>query len=431
METAANIAKIAIEHRATEQALLGEQACMQILMDNLPHAIFFKDRESRFTRVNRAQAGYLSLASPGDAIGRTDYEFFAPEVARRYADDEKAVMATGEPLVNRLEHDGREGDDRRWFLTTKVPIRDADGAIMGTAGIAREVTEKHRLEEALRASHDELEARVRERTLELSQLNENLKVEIKERQRAEERSRGHDAELAHVARLSTLGVMAAALSHELNQPLQAIANYADTCRRWLSRPDPDLDRLRDDLTTIGRLSDRTGEIMGKLRGVFDRTPARETADRMNEVILEIVPALEFAGRRRAVEIRLELADHLPPCPVYRLQMQLVLLTLGHNAIDAMEGLPADERVLTISTDRAGDGGVEIRVRDRGPGLSPDLADRAFEPFFSTKSAGMGLGLALASRLVEAQGGTLDLGSGDGPGACFVVRLPDTGARDPV
>ena len=182
---------------------------------------------------------------------------------------------------------------------------------------------------------------------------------------------------------------------------------------------------------IGKLTDRTGEIMGKLRGVFDRTPARETADRINEVILEIVPALEFAGRRHGVEVRLELADPLPPCPVFRLQMQLVLLTLGHNAIDAMEGLPAKDRVLTISTDRAADGGVEIRVRDRGPGLPPDLADRAFEPFFSTKSSGMGLGLALASRLVEAQRGTLDLGPGDGPGACFVVRLPGPEVRDPV
>ncbi len=139
------------ELKLAEDALRREQHLMNLLMEHMPDAIYFKDCEGRFMRANPAQARYLGVPRPEEALGRPDTDFFSAEAAAEYFADEQAVITTGQPLVGKIEHNGRSGDALRWFSTTKVPIRDTDGRIVGTAGISRDITRMKQTEEALRS----------------------------------------------------------------------------------------------------------------------------------------------------------------------------------------------------------------------------------------------------------------------------------------
>jgi two-component system sensor kinase FixL len=142
------------DRKRTEEALQYEQQLLQILMDSVPDTIYFKDRESRFTRINRAQAHMLGLEHPDQAVGKHDREFFPRELADQYHADEQRVIMTGEPLIGSIEAVTRADGERRWLSTTKVPIRDASGGIVGTVGVSRDITERRRAEEALRESEE-------------------------------------------------------------------------------------------------------------------------------------------------------------------------------------------------------------------------------------------------------------------------------------
>jgi two-component system sensor kinase FixL len=229
--------------------------------------------------------------------------------------------------------------------------------------------------------------------------------------------------MLQVSRLATIGEMAAGVAHELNQPLTAIANYAQACDRLLGRPGVDIEDVRSALKEIVAQAVRAGDILRRLRALArSQSMQRERAD-LNATIEDIRDLiLADAGVHRA-RIRFELAERLPPVSIDTAQIQHVILNLVHNGLEAPTEPGRPARELTVGTGRAADGDVEIMIRDNGPGLSPEALERLFDPFFSTKPEGTGLGLAISKTVVRAHGGTLGCRSNPPHGACFSIRLP--------
>lgn len=229
--------------------------------------------------------------------------------------------------------------------------------------------------------------------------------------------------LLHVSRLAAVGEMAAGIAHELNQPLAAVANYAQACERLLGLPDPDLEEVRDALRQITAQAVRAGDIINRLRGLTRAREARGEHTDVNSLILELADLIESDARHHQARCRVELADGLPPLVLDRAQIQQVVLALVRNALEALAEVPAASREVLVRTARAQDGDIMIVVCDNGPGIAPAIAQRLFDPFCTTKPAGTGLGLASSRTIARAHGGTLEHRANTPNGACFELHLP--------
>jgi PAS domain S-box-containing protein len=247
--------------------------------------------------------------------------------------------------------------------------------------------------------------------------------DVTARRAAEAEAARLEAELAHLTRVATLGEFSAALAHELNQPLAAILSNAQAAQRFLDAESPDLPEIREILDDIVRDDQRARDVILRVRelsrkGAGRREPA---ALGVNALVGDILRIVRGDLLMRKVALETDLADGLPPVTGDAVQLQQVLLNLILNALEAMEGRP--ERRLILRTRAAGDGQVELEVADTGNGLAPGAAERLFEPFFSTKDHGMGMGLAINRAIVEAHGGRIRAEARDGGGTSFVVGLP--------
>jgi two-component system sensor kinase FixL len=229
--------------------------------------------------------------------------------------------------------------------------------------------------------------------------------------------------LTHVSRLATMGEMAAGIAHELNQPLTAIASYAQACDWLLARGSTDTAEIRDALQQITAQGLRAGEIIRRLRNLV-RTPdtQRVLAD-CNSLVEELRGLALTDARVHNARLEMELAPGLPQVLVNRGEIQQVVLNLVRNAIEALEGVPPERRLIALRTAAGPDDTVEISVMDTGPGVDPKIIDRLFSPFVTTKPAGAGLGLAIARSIVEAHKGTLRYRPEGAGGARFLLRLP--------
>ncbi|MBN2562720.1 MAG: PAS domain S-box protein [Phycisphaerae bacterium] len=185
----ARLAALESEHRncmRAEEALRRERQFLRLLMENIPDNIYFKDRESRFTRVNPALARFYGVDGPSKVVGKRDADFYPAEMADEFLADEQHLINSGEPMIAKVEQAGPDGTEPRWFSTTKAPIRNTSGQVVGIVGISRDITAYKRAEDALRKARDELEARVEKRTRDLLAANRRLVEEVRERRRAEE-----------------------------------------------------------------------------------------------------------------------------------------------------------------------------------------------------------------------------------------------------
>lgn len=247
--------------------------------------------------------------------------------------------------------------------------------------------------------------------------------DVTDARRAEANARDASEQMMHVSRLATLGEMASGISHELNQPLSAIANYAQASTRLLSMENADIADVREALEQITVQALRAGEIIRRLRSlVRNRTTDRQLAS-VNEVIEELGTLTRADARASDVRIMLELQPDLPRMNVNRIQIQQVLLNLLRNSLDALEITPPGLREVVIRTGLDPMGEILITVADTGPGVPEYLLSRLFMPFATSKAHGTGLGLAISRTIVEAHGGKLEY-QGDGRrGAAFTVKLP--------
>jgi PAS domain S-box-containing protein len=253
--------------------------------------------------------------------------------------------------------------------------------------------------------------------------------DISDRKRIDEEARQHQDDLAHVARLSTMGEMASGIAHEINQPLTAIATNAHACIRMLESNNGQTERVIDVLERIGAQAARAGEIIRHLRQFVKKEQPELSLIDINEVINEVITLLRTEIRKAGVRIDLELDEHIGAVLAQHVQIDQVILNLARNAIEAMLDMPEGSRVLTISTQNQQDGYVKVTVSDTGPGLDASIVDQLFNPFVTTKSNGMGLGLSISQGIIEAHKGRIFVEPDSLKGATFVFQLPTSQTRE--
>jgi C4-dicarboxylate-specific signal transduction histidine kinase len=241
-----------------------------------------------------------------------------------------------------------------------------------------------------------------------------------ERKQAQDALRATQAELARVARVMTLGELAASLAHELKQPLAAAVMNAKTCVRWLQRDTPDVVEAGDAAARLVDEATRAADIIDRVRSLYQRGAPQRDRVQVNDLVREMIALLQHEANRHRVPIRTELAERLPAVTADRVQLQQALLNLMLNGIEAMRDAPG---ALVITSKRAEEGQVEIAVSDSGTGLPADPPERIFEAFFSTKPEGTGMGLSISRTIVESHGGRLWATQNSGPGATFHFTLP--------
>jgi C4-dicarboxylate-specific signal transduction histidine kinase len=229
-------------------------------------------------------------------------------------------------------------------------------------------------------------------------------------------------ELAHANRVATVGQLSASITHEVNQPITAAVTYALAARRFLSAEPPNLHEVDDALSLIVKEGNRAGEVVGRIRALIKKAPARKDAVAINDAILEVIALTRTEAANNSVSVRTQLAEGLPRIQGDRVQLQQVLLNLIINAIEAMRDVGEDERELLISS-RSEPDGVSVEVRDSGPGFALAALDRVFEAFYTTKAGGLGLGLSICRSIIEAHNGQLWASANVPRGAIFGFIAP--------
>jgi C4-dicarboxylate-specific signal transduction histidine kinase len=229
-------------------------------------------------------------------------------------------------------------------------------------------------------------------------------------------------ELAHASRLATAGELSASIAHEISQPLFAILVNAKAGERLLAREPPPLEEIRQLLGEIRRDNERATEVIRKLRELLGKHRIEMQSLDVNDVVTSVLSFIAVTIRHRSVSILTELSARLPAIYGDRVQLGQVLMNLLMNAIDAMAEMPPERRRLTVSTASTDEGSVEVAVSDNGPGIAQEHLGQLFDPFFSTKREGMGLGLSIAQSIVEAHDGCLTAES-SANGATFRFTIP--------
>jgi PAS domain S-box-containing protein len=252
-------------------------------------------------------------------------------------------------------------------------------------------------------------------------LTERKRVEAEARE-SERRYREAQLELAHANRVATTGQLTASITHEVNQPITAAVTYALAARRFLSADPPNFHEVDDALSLVVKEGNRAGEVVGRIRALIKKAPARKDAVEINDAILEVIALARTEAANNSVSVRTRLAEGLPCVQGDRVQLQQVLLNLIINAIQAMQDVGEEERELLISTRNEPDG-VSVEVRDSGPGFAPAALERVFEAFYTTRPGGLGLGLSICQSIIETHNGRLWASANLPRGASFQFALP--------
>jgi signal transduction histidine kinase len=229
--------------------------------------------------------------------------------------------------------------------------------------------------------------------------------------------------LAHANRVTMMGQLTASITHEVNQPITAAVTYALAARRFLSADPPNFREADDALSLIVKEGNRVGEVVGRVRALIKKLPAGKDAVAIDDAILEVIALTRAEAASNSVSVRTQFAEGLPRVQCDRVQLQQVILNLIINAIQSMSSVEDGNRELHISTVSIEPEGVRVGVRDTGSGLSPESLSRLFEPFYTTKPEGMGMGLSICRSIIEAHGGRLWATGCEPRGALFQFTIP--------
>jgi PAS domain S-box-containing protein len=299
-----------------------------------------------------------------------------PEDVKRYAEKWRTAVGSGEPFENEVRFRRAADAQYRWFLTRAVPLRDARGKILKWYGTT---------------------------------------IDIEDREHAKQLQ----ADLAHINRVTTMGELTSSLAHELKQPIAATVINANACIRWLKREKPDLEEACAATSRIVEEQNRAADLIDHLRSLYTKSPPKRELVEVSGIVHEMVVLLRGEAYRYAVSTRTDLAADLPRITADRVQLQQVLMNLMLNAIEAMKETGG---VLTVKSQRNGDNQLLISVSDTGVGLPAEKADQIFDAFFTTKTQGSGMGLAISRSIIESHGGRLWATANDGRGATFYFSL---------
>jgi PAS domain S-box-containing protein len=250
-----------------------------------------------------------------------------------------------------------------------------------------------------------------------------LSEDVTERKRAEEALAQVRSELAHVSRVTTLGAMTASIAHEVNQPLSGILTNASTCTRMLAHDPPNIEGARETVRRLIRDGNRMAEVISRLRALFSKKDAAIESMNLNEAVLEVIALCIVDLQKNRVVLRPELPDDLPLVKGDRVQLQQVILNLLRNGSDAMSTVEDRPRQLVIRTERDEGDRVRLTVQDAGVGFDPQVVNRLFDPFYTTKGEGMGIGLSVSRYIIESHHGRMWATLNDGPGAAFSFSIP--------
>ncbi|MFB0525705.1 MAG: PAS domain S-box protein, partial [Phycisphaerae bacterium] len=390
------------ERKKAEQALRESQSRQRAILDSIPDIAWLKDTESRYIAANEALCKAFGIKLE-DFVGKTDFDISPEDLAKRYRADDQEVMKSGErKRVEELW--GKKEGERIWIETIKTPIYNDQGQVIGTSGIAREITE---------------------------------------RKKAEEQMREYREKMARAERLASLGSLGAALAHEITQPLTVINLLIENALTELettSYPGTVANKLKDVLTEVSRIK----SVAQKFRDAARRSSERIIKEVDLKAVAERTLKLcDESARRAKVTLQLIDFDRLPSIYSNEEELAQVFFALVDNAIQA--ACPTDElRPPEASVGRAlgrrADGKkshqliisgiqkgkhVELRFSDNCSGIAPENLDRIFEPFFTTKPAGeaMGLGLCIVEHIVSRAGGNVHVESKPGKGTTFYITLP--------
>ena len=371
------------ERKRAEQAT----RLLAAIVESSHDAIVSKSLNGVITSWNKGAERLFGYAAE-EAVGQNITLIIPPE--RR--DEERTIveqLTRGERIDHfetvRMRKDGSLLD----VSLTISPMKDDSGRVVGASKLARDITERKRAEEALRQAQ---------------------------------------TDLAHVSRLTTMEEFTASLAHEVKQPIAAIVTDANTCVRWITRDEPDLNEAREAAWRIVKDAKRASEIINRVRLLFKKgTPQRELVD-VNEVAREMIVLLGDKASGHSISIRTELAEDLPHVIGDRVQLQQVLMNLIVNGVEAMHDVDGP-RELTIKSQPAENDELLLSVSDTGVGLPRHQADEIFNAFFTTKTHGTGMGLRISRSIVESHGGRLWAADNSPRGASFCFTLPTKAEAD--
>jgi C4-dicarboxylate-specific signal transduction histidine kinase len=251
-------------------------------------------------------------------------------------------------------------------------------------------------------------------------------IDVTERKRAQEqheRLRALEADLAHMNRLSIMGELTASLAHEILHPIASARNNARAATRFLAMSPPNMAKVREALACVVRDADRGKEIVDRIRAHIKKAPPRNDRFDINEAIGEVIEMVRAQIEKNSVSVRTRLAVGLTSVWGDRVQLQQVVLNLILNAIEAMGSVEAPARMLSIRTEQTEPEGILLAVHDSGPGIDPDHLQRVFDPFYTTKNSGLGMGLSICRSIIDAHGGRLWAEANEPHGAVFRFTLP--------
>ena len=507
------LARDITERKRAEDELRESEERFRTLVQFSFDVYWESDAQHRFTRQEFAE-GLPDAPGPGSEIGKTRWEvpYLEPdaEAWRKHRETLDAHLPFRDFELARPAPDG----SKRYVSVSGLPVFDESGRFIGYRGVGRHITERKRVEVALRRSEaylaeaqrlshtgtavlnaagavymseesyriwgldprrglpdretllrrvhpddrDRVDAETRAalsqkrdyviefrivrpdgtfRHLEatghalLSADGDAVEVlgtyvDVTERKRAEEeheRLRQLEADLAHVNRLSIMGELAASLAHEILHPIATARNNARTGMRYLEMNPPNLGEVREALGCVVRDADRAKAIVDRMREHIKKAPPRKELVDVNEAINEVIVMVQSAIAKNHVSVRTRPTEGLIPVEGDRVQLQQVVLNLILNAVEAMSTVEEGARELSISTEQCETGGIRVAVCDSGPGIDPQHLQRVFEPFYTTKASGVGMGLSICQSIIDGHGGRLWAEANEPRGTIFQFTLP--------
>jgi PAS domain S-box-containing protein len=365
------------------QQLQRQEKDLRDVVETIPAMAFSARPDGSTEFVNRPWLDYTGLSEKA-TLGSGWRITVHPDDVDEHLHKWQASLETGAPFENEARHRDANGE-YRWFLVRAVPLRDAHGNVLKWYGTLTDIEDRKRSEQE------------------------------------RERLRQLQADLAHENRLIMMGELTASLSHELAQPITAAIIGAKASLRWLARDQPDVEEAREAIMRIMKDGTRAAQIIDRLRSFYKKgaPPQRELID-VNELVREMLILLRSEAYRHSIGMRTDLATELPTVSADRVQLQQVLMNLMLNAIEAMKDTAGE---LTIKSELGEDSQLLLSVSDTGMGLPAEKADQIFDAFFTTKTQGSGMGLAISRSIIESHGGRLWATANGGRGATFYFTLP--------
>ena len=393
------------DRKRAEDAVRRSEEHLRLVIDTTPAMIHSARPDGYLDFFNKRWLEYLGV-SLDELLGWHWTHVIHPDDLAQLVDKWQTSLATGRPFEAEARLRRADGE-YRLTLHRKVPLRDETGNIVKWYGSVIDIEDRKRAEEELKGSEE------RHRVI----------VEA-----ARDAVRQAQEDLSRVSRVVAMGELAAAIAHEVNQPLGAVVTNASASLRWLAGQPPNLEEAREAIERTVREANRASDVIRRIRALLQKGPPQMERLDVNAVIREVLTLAGNELLRGGVAVRTELASDIPNVLGDRVQLQQVLLNLILNGVDAMSTITDRPRELLLKSSRHPNG-VLIQVHDSGEGVDPRQADHIFEPFFTTKAQGIGMGLSVGRSIVEAHGGRLWFTPGSPHGVVFQFIVPKADTSD--